>query len=69
MLIEYVYFSITINEMCIVWQVKLTDSLMSGLAWRSAGDAELAWLSAVVTPRAHQRESDATTGMFLLEIF
>lgn len=55
--------------MCIVWQVKLTDSLMSGLAWRSAGDAELAWLSAVVTPRAHQRESDATTGMFLLEIF
>ncbi|CAB3248618.1 unnamed protein product [Arctia plantaginis] len=44
-----------------IYQVKLTDSLMSGLAWRSAGDTELAWLSAVVTPRAHQRESDATT--------
>ncbi|XP_047033861.1 probable cleavage and polyadenylation specificity factor subunit 2 [Helicoverpa zea] len=40
-----------------IYQVKLTDSLMSGLAWRSAGDTELAWLSAVVTPRAHQREN------------
>uniref|UniRef100_A0A2H1V4R3 Cleavage and polyadenylation specificity factor subunit 2 n=1 Tax=Spodoptera frugiperda TaxID=7108 RepID=A0A2H1V4R3_SPOFR len=42
-------------------QVKLTDSLMSGLAWRSAGDTELAWLSAVVTPRAHQRENTTTS--------
>ncbi|KAF9796373.1 hypothetical protein SFRURICE_001946 [Spodoptera frugiperda] len=41
--------------------VKLTDSLMSGLAWRSAGDTELAWLSAVVTPRAHQRENTTTS--------
>lgn len=40
-----------------IYQVKLTDSLMSGLAWRSAGDTELAWLSAVVQPRAHQREN------------
>lgn len=44
-----------------IYQVKLTDSLMSSLAWRVAGDTELAWLSAVVTPRAHQRENDATT--------
>lgn len=44
-----------------IYQVKLTDSLMSGLAWRSAGDTELAWLSAVVTPRAHQRENTTTS--------
>ncbi|XP_049877571.1 probable cleavage and polyadenylation specificity factor subunit 2 [Pectinophora gossypiella] len=44
-----------------IYQVKLTDALMSGVAWRSAGDAELAWLAAVVAPRAHQRESDATS--------
>ncbi|XP_026725742.1 probable cleavage and polyadenylation specificity factor subunit 2 isoform X2 [Trichoplusia ni] len=40
-----------------IYQVKLTDSLMSGLAWRSAGDAELAWLSAQLVPRASQREN------------
>ncbi|KAJ8713815.1 hypothetical protein PYW08_007435 [Mythimna loreyi] len=44
-----------------IYQVKLTDSLMSGLAWRSAGDTELAWLSAVVQPRAHQRENTTST--------
>ncbi|CAH0594016.1 unnamed protein product [Chrysodeixis includens] len=40
-----------------IYQVKLTDSLMSGLAWRAAGDAELAWLSAQLVPRASQREN------------
>ncbi|KAJ8724145.1 hypothetical protein PYW07_008125 [Mythimna separata] len=44
-----------------IYQVKLTDSLMSGLAWRTAGDTELAWLSAVVQPRAHQRENTTNT--------
>lgn len=42
-----------------IYQVKLTDGLMRGLVWRQAGDAELAWLSAVVAPRTHARESDA----------
>ncbi|KAJ2942103.1 hypothetical protein O0L34_g623 [Tuta absoluta] len=44
-----------------IYQVKLTDALMCGIAWRSAGDAELAWLSAVVAPRAHQRETTLTS--------
>ncbi|KAL0819927.1 hypothetical protein ABMA28_007930 [Loxostege sticticalis] len=43
-----------------IYQVKLTDSLMSDIVWRKAGDAELAWLSAVVAARPHQRETDAT---------
>ncbi|KAJ0173819.1 hypothetical protein K1T71_010968 [Dendrolimus kikuchii] len=43
-----------------IYQVKLTDSLMCGVVWRSAGDVELAWLSAVVAPRPLQRESDAS---------
>ncbi|XP_073950786.1 cleavage and polyadenylation specificity factor subunit 2 [Choristoneura fumiferana] len=43
-----------------IYQVKLTDALMSGLAWRAAGDAELAWLSGVVAPRARPREPDTT---------
>ncbi|XP_063831546.1 probable cleavage and polyadenylation specificity factor subunit 2 [Ostrinia nubilalis] len=44
-----------------IYQVKLTDSLMSDIVWRKAGDAELAWLSATVAARPHQRETDATT--------
>ncbi|XP_028176393.1 probable cleavage and polyadenylation specificity factor subunit 2, partial [Ostrinia furnacalis] len=43
-----------------IYQVKLTDSLMSDIVWRKAGDAELAWLSATVAARPHQRETDAT---------
>ncbi|RVE55259.1 hypothetical protein evm_000157 [Chilo suppressalis] len=35
-----------------IYQVKLTDALMSGLVWRPCGDAELAWLSAACCPRA-----------------
>ncbi|XP_072930180.1 probable cleavage and polyadenylation specificity factor subunit 2 [Epargyreus clarus] len=44
-----------------IYQVKLTDSLMSGVAWRSAGDTELAWLSArVAAPRARDAGHDET---------
>lgn len=42
-----------------IYQVRLTDNLMCGVAWRNAGDVELAWLSAVVTSRPLQRESDS----------
>ncbi|XP_034833890.1 probable cleavage and polyadenylation specificity factor subunit 2 [Maniola hyperantus] len=42
-----------------IYQVKLTDSLMCGVSWRNAGDAELAWLSAVITaPRAREPSND-----------
>ncbi|XP_053613296.1 probable cleavage and polyadenylation specificity factor subunit 2 [Plodia interpunctella] len=41
-----------------IYQVKLTDSVMSGLSWRSARDAELAWLRAAV---ARPRLSDTTS--------
>ncbi|XP_045452922.1 probable cleavage and polyadenylation specificity factor subunit 2 isoform X1 [Melitaea cinxia] len=38
-----------------IYQVKLTDGLLAGVWWKQAGDAELAWLSAVVTaPRARE---------------
>ncbi|KPJ01523.1 putative cleavage and polyadenylation specificity factor subunit 2 [Papilio xuthus] len=45
-----------------IYQVKLTDALVSGLAWRSAGDAELAWLSAVVAQRPRATCTDAEEG-------
>ncbi|XP_023939534.2 probable cleavage and polyadenylation specificity factor subunit 2 [Bicyclus anynana] len=53
-----------------IYQVKLTDSLMCGVSWRSAGDAELAWLSAVITaPRAREptAEDAADDEMISLE--
>ncbi|CAH0728143.1 unnamed protein product, partial [Brenthis ino] len=55
-----------------IYQVKLTDGLVSGLAWRAAGDAELAWLSALVTaPRAREpaqeHEETADEEMMSLE--
>ncbi|XP_059058233.1 probable cleavage and polyadenylation specificity factor subunit 2 [Achroia grisella] len=40
-----------------IYQVKLTDSLLSQLSWRSAGDAELAWVAATLAPRARSRET------------
>ncbi|XP_048486095.1 probable cleavage and polyadenylation specificity factor subunit 2 [Plutella xylostella] len=39
-----------------IYQVRLSDALVSGLEWRSAGDISLAWLSAVVAPPRHSRE-------------
>lgn len=42
---------------------------MCGVVWKSAGDVELAWLSAVVSPRPLQRETDATGGEFFIIIF
>ncbi|CAH2265181.1 probable cleavage and polyadenylation specificity factor subunit 2 [Pararge aegeria] len=53
-----------------IYQVKLTDSLMCGVTWRNAGDAELAWLSAVITaPRAREptAEDAADDEMISLE--
>lgn len=48
-------------------QVKLTDGLMSNMSWRAAGDAELAWLCALVTaPRAREPAPHLGTGENLL---
>lgn len=38
-----------------IYQVKLTDALMSTLEWRKAGDTELAWLSGVITQKGVNR--------------
>ncbi|XP_026490952.1 probable cleavage and polyadenylation specificity factor subunit 2 [Vanessa tameamea] len=44
-----------------IYQVKLTDGLLAGVWWRAAGDAELAWLAAVVTaPRAREPTAEET---------
>ncbi|XP_052756428.1 probable cleavage and polyadenylation specificity factor subunit 2 [Galleria mellonella] len=40
-----------------IYQVKLTDGLLSQLSWRSAGDTELAWVAATLAPRARSRET------------
>ncbi|XP_063387739.1 probable cleavage and polyadenylation specificity factor subunit 2 [Cydia fagiglandana] len=42
-----------------IYQVKLTDAVMSSLSWKQAGGAELAWLSGVLQPRARPREPGA----------
>lgn len=46
-----------------IYQVKLTDALMSTLEWRKAGDTELAWLSGVITQKGVNRgNADALIG-------
>ncbi|XP_041968998.1 probable cleavage and polyadenylation specificity factor subunit 2 [Aricia agestis] len=53
-----------------IYQVKLTDGVMSSLVWKSAGGAELAWLSAVVAaPRSRDNaeESGVDDEMMSLE--
>ncbi|VVC87684.1 unnamed protein product [Leptidea sinapis] len=44
-----------------IYQVKLTDSVLCGLQWRSAGDAELAWLAAIVAPPRQREEQNKKT--------
>ncbi|CAG9565166.1 unnamed protein product [Danaus chrysippus] len=52
-----------------IYQVKLTDSVMCGLSWRSAGDAELAWLSAVVAqPRTRDTPSEEVADVEMMSL-
>ncbi|GBP51084.1 Probable cleavage and polyadenylation specificity factor subunit 2 [Eumeta japonica] len=51
-----------------IYQVRLSDALVSQLWWRRAGDAELAWLSGVLTARDQQHHDTDVDRAYVIKL-